>query len=166
MAFIQNSVSYAINYMIHYKICISFCLQVLGTKVIFMTSFRLLFPFPFYFSFFLQFLSSHSSKSYSFLISLVALWIPSLSTLISISHFTPYGDLLLELVLSLNTLSYLHLPNHCLLPLIKFWHWNKFVVFFEEEKIVKWSSYKICTSILYQKLVHSLAFFWAMTGLK
>lgn len=91
----------AIHGMIHGKICTSFCLQVPGTKVIFMKSFRLLFMLPCYFSFFGQFLSSpHSSKSYTFLASvclwLVALWIPSLSTLISITHFTLYGDLLLE----------------------------------------------------------------------
>lgn len=139
MTFIQNSVSCAINYMmIHDKVCTSFCLQVLGTKVIFIKSFRLLFMLPCYSRFFLQFLSPHSSESYTFLASVclssVALWIPSLSTLISISHFTLYGDLLLELLLSLNMLNHLHVIDHCLLPLINFWNWNKFVLSFEARK--------------------------------
>lgn len=152
MAIIQNSVSCVLNYVIHDRICASFCFQFLGTKVISMKSFRLLFMLPCYFNFFLQFLSSQSSKSYTFLqsVSSVAIWIPSLSTFISISHFTLYGALLLELLLSLNMLSYLHVPDHCLLPLIKFWHWSKFVLSFEVRKIVKWSSYKTQCKLLFR----------------
>lgn len=46
-----------------------------------------------------------------------------------------------------------------LLPLIKFWHWNKFVLSFEERKLVKWRSYKVCTSTL-----HSVNYFSEVTA--
>lgn len=108
--------------------------------------------------------TSASSSSFCFLLkvfcfpsaglSLEALWIPSLSTLIAISHFTLYCYLFLELLLSLNMLSYLHVLDQCLLPLILFWHCSKFVLSFEARKMVKWSSYKICTSNL-----HSVSYF-------